>query len=203
VSVLLDHFNLNKKGAGVCQCPYLNTTKLDNLVVSKIRGHVLTPVNLSELARLVADELNSKNIEYEAEIDPLRAEIAVCKRKLERLYDVVEEGKVSIDDLAPRIKERKDQLEKLLARIADLERALASDKAEAASEEEMIECAKDLKGLLDKGSISERRSFIRSFVKEIKVTGDEARLSYTLPMFPSGKAEELVPVLGIEQHGGR
>jgi len=77
---------------------------LDNVVVSKIREHVLTPANLKELARLVADELNSKNVECEAEMEPLSAEIAESRRLLERLYDIVEEGKMDVCDLAPRIR---------------------------------------------------------------------------------------------------
>ena len=98
---------------------------------------------------------------------------------------------------------RKDQLDKLQSRMAELEMALAGERAEAASEEEIIKCASEVKGLLDSGSISERRSFIKSYVKEIRITGDEARLTQTLPMLPGGNADEAVPVLGIEQSGGR
>jgi hypothetical protein len=51
----------------------------------------------------------------------------------------------------------------------------------------IVECAGDLKGPLKKGSISERRSFIKSFVKKVKITRDEARITCTLPMLPDGK----------------
>jgi hypothetical protein len=57
--------------------------------------------------------------------------------------------------------------------MSELELAVVVDKAEAASEKEIIKCAKDLKGLLERGSISERRSFIRSFVKAVRISGDQ------------------------------
>ena len=31
-------------------------------------------------------------------------------------------------------------------------------------------------------TLAERKSFIRSFVKEVKVTGDEVLLTYTMPL---------------------
>jgi hypothetical protein len=40
-----------------------------------------------------------------------------------------------------------------------------------------------------------RKSFIRSFVKEIKVTGAEVLLTYTMPLPPEGTLEEKMPVL--------
>ena len=61
----------------------------------------------------------------------------------------------------------------------------------------------DLRDLLNESSISERKTFIRSFVKEVKVTGDEALLNYTIPMLPRGVTEEKLPVLSIVHHGGR
>jgi hypothetical protein len=66
----------------------------------------------------------------------------------------------------------------------------------------IVECARDLKGSLEKRSISERRSFIESFVKEIKIARDEAKMTCTLPMLPDGKDEDTVSVLHIERDGG-
>jgi site-specific DNA recombinase len=56
-------------------------------------------------------------------------------------------------------------------------------------------CVDDLHNLLDESSITERKSFIRSFVKEIKFTGDEVLLTYTMPLPPEGTLEEKMPVL--------
>ncbi len=108
-----------------------------------------------------------------------------------------------LDQLAPRIAERKEQVDRLKARLSELEIALAGQKVEPATLEEVRECASDLRALLEAGTIAERRSFVKSFVKELGINGDEARLSYTLPMLPTKVAEEGIPVLGIVQRGGR
>jgi hypothetical protein len=55
---------------------------------------------------------------------------------------------------------------------------------------------------LNESSLAERKTFIRSFVKEVKVTGDEALLTYTIPMLPRGVTEEKLPVLSIVHSGG-
>jgi len=64
---------------------------------------------------------------------------------------------------------------------------LIGQKAEVAAQEEVAKCAANLRSLLEKGSLAERKTSIPSFVKEVKITGDNASLTYTLPMIPSNK----------------
>jgi len=61
----------------------------------------------------------------------------------------------------------------------------------------------DLRNLLNNSSLAERRAFIRSFVKEVKVSGDEMLLTYTMPLSPRGVSEEKVGVLSNVQYSGR
>ena len=42
----------------------------------------------------------------------------------------------------------------------------------------------NLHDLLMKGTLTERRAFIRSFVKEVRMTGNKATLTYTMPVLP-------------------
>ena len=69
--------------------------------------------------------------------------------------------------------------------------------------EEVAACAARLKEMLEENSLMERKAFIKSFVKEVKVTGDDVLLTYTLPMLPERITEEKLPVLSIVHHGGR
>ncbi len=62
----------------------------------------------------------------------------------------------------------------------------------------------DLWGVLSEGTLAERRSLIKSFVKEIEVRSGEALLRYTIPL-PQGKAcdsgpsvRPIVPIGGAE-----
>ena len=53
----------------------------------------------------------------------------------------------------------------------------------------------DLRSLLDEGTLLERKSFVRSFIKEINITDGEAVLNYTIPLSPDGTSEEKVVAL--------
>ena len=57
--------------------------------------------------------------------------------------------------------------------------------------------------MLTDSSLAETKSFVRSFVKEVKVTSDEVLLTYTIPMLPKEVTEERLPVLSIVHGGGR
>ena len=61
----------------------------------------------------------------------------------------------------------------------------------------------DLQNLLSNSSLAERKTFIWSFVKEIKVTGDQVLLTYMLPLSSKGLTEEEKGVLSTVQYGGR
>jgi len=61
----------------------------------------------------------------------------------------------------------------------------------------------DLHGLLRNGTLAEKKSFVRSFIKEVKVTGDDVLLTYTMPMLPRGIIVEKLPVLSTVHNGGR
>ena len=57
----------------------------------------------------------------------------------------------------------------------------------------------DLREFLKEGSIPERKALIRNFVKDIKVKGGEATLTYTLPMPNGGITQESASVLTLVQ----
>ncbi len=80
--------------------------------------------------------------------------------------------------------------------------ALKSDwRVQLADLTTVTEYVDDLRNLLTYSSLADQRSFIRSFVKEVKVTGKEVLLTYTMPLPPQGIAEERAGVLNIVHYG--
>ena len=193
---------LLKKGAGSCDARYLNSRKFEELVIDKIKEHILTEENLRELARLVNEEMDASVVKYREELDIISAGITGINSRLERLYDALETGKIELDDLSPRIRQLRQQQQQLQARKWELEALLADRHMELADLEMVARCVDDLRNLLEESSIAERKSFIRSFVREIKVTGDEVLLTYTMPLPPEGTSEERVSVLYSVHRGG-
>ena len=123
--------------------------------------------------------------------------------RLDKLYDAIETGKVSLDDLAPRIHRLRNQQEKLLSRRVELELAMSDRKVELADMKLVKSYVNDLRHTLEEGSLADRRAFVKSFVKEIIISGEEARLLYTMPLIPDGSEEENVGVLPMVSYGGR
>ena len=88
-------------------------------------------------------------------------------------------------------------------RRIEIESQMSDRKVELADLENVSRYVDDLHNLLKEGSLAERRTFIKSFIKEIRVTGNEAALAYTIPILPEKVTIEKEGVLPIVQYGGR
>jgi len=104
--------------------------------------------------------------------------------------------------LAPRIQQLRQRQEQLQSKRWELEALLSDRRVELADLETVTQCVDDLRSLLEENTLAERKSFIRSFVKEVKVTGDEVLLTYTMPLPPEGISQDRVRVLHSVRHGG-
>lgn len=96
----------------------------------------------------------------------------------------METRKIGIDDLAPRIQQLRAKQGLLLTRKRDLKISLSDRRVEIADLEQVLKCVEDLRELLEETELTERKAFIKSFVKEVKVTGDEVLLTHTMPILP-------------------
>ena len=91
----------------------------------------------------------------------------------------------------------------MLARKSELEALMSQRKIELASPEVVRKYVEDLRQFIDSSDLAERRAFIKSFIKEIKVMGDEGRIKYAFPIPPDNLDEERLGVLSTVRYGGR
>jgi len=84
---------------------------------------------------------------------------------------------------------------------ADAEEILRYKSVDMADTQVVKDYADDLRSLLTKSSITEQRSFLKSFVERIEVDESEAKMYYTIPMPPYSGSEETVGVLPFVHHG--
>ncbi len=195
--------SLMKKGAGACSTPYLNSVKFEHLVTSKIKEHILNPENLTELVKIVNEEMDAASSSYKGEMDTVTSEIGGVEQRLGNLYNAIENGNIEFNLLKPRLQELKTQQERLLSRKNELDALISQRKIELANPEVVREYVEDLRHFIDSSEMPERRAFIKSFVKEIKVAGNEGRIKYTFPIPPDNHEEEALGVLPIVRYGGR
>jgi site-specific DNA recombinase len=194
---------LDKKGAGSCQAKYLKTDRFEALVIDQIKKHILTPENLKELVEIVNRELDSNMSSYQAELDSISRAINDTNQRLERLYDAIETGKIGLDELTDRIRELRRRQDQLQVRRIEIETQMSDRKVELIDLKTMTGYINEMQEILSNSSLTERRAFIRSFVQEIKVTGNEVLLTYSPPIPPETLALTRDTVLRIVHHGGR
>ena len=193
---------LLKKGAGMCPTHYLNTKKFENLVVDKIKHDILTEENLTDMVRLVNEELGNEATGAKYQLEVVATEIAEVDRRLDALYDALETRKIGLDDLAPRIQQLRLRHEQLDSTRRQMEERLSDRRVEIADLSAVTKCVQNLRNLVEETSMAEKRTFIRSFVKEVRVNGDKATLIYTFPLLPKGNGREEGAVLSTVHYGG-
>ncbi len=64
-------------------------------------------------------------------------------------------------------------------------------------------CVEDLRNILEDSPLAERKSFIKSFVREVRVAGSEVSLSYIPPLSVGMTPRETFLVPPIVHDGGR
>ena len=190
-----------KKGVKLCPSSYINTTRFEGLVLKKIKQQILTPEHIEELVRLINEDTENNCVEARLQLETIASELGDAQSRLGKLYEAVETGKVSLDDLSPRIKELRSRQDKLLQSKAELENHIAEQRIESIDAENSGWYVQELAGLLDEGSLAERRAFLKGFIKEVRVTDNEVLVTYTMPFLPDGTDQEKA-VLDTVNYGG-
>ncbi len=193
--------NARRKGREVCPSPILPKDRVEGFIIDRIKGYILTEENLEELVRLTNEELCQSCSENRKRLELIQAQIEEMDGRLGKLYDAIETGEFKGGELAPRIKALSQKKEELLQAKADAEENLHYKSVDMADPQVVQEYADDLRSLLTKSSITEQRSFLKSFVERIEVDESEAKVYYTIPMPPYSVSEETVGVLPFVHHG--
>ncbi len=181
----------------------MNMDKFETSVIKQIKERILTRESLIDLVRVVNDEMDTAMRSYMNELELISNAITDINHRLERLYDAIETGKLTLDDVVVRIRDLRQRQEQLQAKRVEIESQMSDRKVELADLEAISCYVDDLNDLLRDGTLAERRTFIRSFIQEIRVTGNEAVLTYTMPILPEKITIEKEGVLPTVQCGGR
>ncbi len=186
---------LFREGAGTCSARYLNAPKLETFVVEKIRERILNEETIVALVQLVAEEIDAMAGELAGRLEVVEAELSDVRKRLGKLYEAIETSELTLEVLSPRIMSLRHREEQLEAARDEAETRLEQRRVVLPDTEEIVEYAADFRNFLQKGTIPERKALIRNFVEGIEVNGDEAVLTYTVPMPSDGVMSESASVL--------
>ena len=190
---------LFREGAGTCSARYLNAPRVEDFVVEKIRERILTEETIVELVKLVAEEIDAMAGELAGRLEVIDAELSDVRKRLERLYEALETSDLTLEVLSPRIFSLRHREEQLEAARDDAATQLEQRRVALPTTEEIKGYVADFREFLQEGTFPERKALIRNFVEGIKITGDEAVLTYTIPMPSDGVTSESASVLDFVQ----
>ena len=193
--------SLFREGAGACTARYLNATKVENLVVEKVRDRILTEETITELVTLVAEEIDALAGEVNGRLTAINSELSDVETRLENLYQALETKQLPIEALSPRILSLKARQDQLTAAREGAEAQLEQRRAELPTSKEIKGYVADFRELFREGTFPERKALIRNFVQGIEIVEDEAVLTYTIPMPQDGVTSESASVLDFVQSG--
>jgi len=194
----------SKQGQEGCSARMLPRDRLERLVIDQLRANVLTEANLEELVRLVNEELETASGRLGERLDAIDTEIKDIRARLARHYEALETGRFQFDDLAPRIRELKSRQDELCRMRVQVEAEMVARGVEPVDAATVRSYARDLRGLLEEAEFTERKAFLRSFIRRIEVSGDQVTMHYRLPLPLGGKGDknEKVEVLPMVTPGG-
>ena len=169
--------SIMKRGKDACDTPRLNARRFEELVVDKIRSNILTEGSITELVKVVDEEMDGIAQDQRKRLRIIEDELEDVKRRLGRIWNAIETSDIDMADASDRIKEHRERKERADARAILSERRAHLDDVKTISA-----YAKDMRDFLNESELTERRAFIESFVKEIIVMPGDALMRYTVPM---------------------
>ena len=135
------------------------------------------------------------------QVKVIEAELEDVQSRLLRLYDALEKSSLTYEALSPRILSLRHREDQLAAAREEAVARLAHRKVVLPTTEEIKEYVADFRSFLAEGTIPEQKALIRNFVQGVEVVGEEATLTYTIPMPSDGVTSEGTAVLDFVQSG--
>ena len=202
--------SLLKRGKGTCDTPRLNAKSFEKLIVSEIRENVLTESNIRDLVKLLDEEMDGVAREQRDRLENIEEELEDVKKRLGRIWQVIETTDIEMADASERIREHRERKEKLEI-AAEEARALLSDRRQFLDSAETIATfVAEMSEFLKTSELTETKAFVGSFVKEIVVKPGRAAIVYSIPtpddsLIGGADAAEIAlngSVMNSVRHGG-
>ena len=171
-----------KLGKDACDTPTLNARRFEELVVARIRSDILTEGGIRDLVKVVDEEMGGVAREQRKRLRTIETELSDVRRRLDTIYNLVETTPVDMADFTQRIRRHQKRQERLEDAAADARTVLAQRGKVLDDVNTITAYAKEMADFLSESELTERRAFIKSFVKEIVVMPGGVLLCYTIPM---------------------
>ena len=173
--------SLLKRGKGACKTPRLNAKNFENLIVGEIRENILTESNIRDLVKLLDEEMDGVAREQRERLESIEEELEDVKRKLGRIWHVIETTDIEMADASDRIREHRERKEKLEVAAEEARTLIADRRVMLDSADVIATFAEEMSEFLKASELTQSRAFVHSFVKEVEVKPGRAAIVYSIP----------------------
>lgn len=183
------------EGNKSCNQRSISTKKLEPSVFDTIKHRLLSEEHLSRLFKLVESELKNSQSDATELVANLSIQLSANEKKIRRYFDLIETEGVPFGNVATRLNELNEEKRVLVSQKEKLQNSVRYQNEPAPSADAIKACVQDLRGILSRGTVMQRKSFLRSFVRRIGVRDNEAEIEYSSPLL-CGQSEnsEVLPI---------
>ena len=130
--------------------------------------------------------------EQRERLETIEEELEDVKKRLGRIWQVIETTDIEMADASERIKEHRERKEKLEVAAGEA-RALLSERRQFLDSADTIATfAAEMSEFLKTSELTETRAFVHSFVKEVEVKPGRAAIVYSIPISQSTTKTEVL-----------
>ncbi len=190
--------SLLKRGKAVCRTPRLNAKKIEKIIIDELRTNILTESNIRDLVKLLDEEMDGVAREQREKLESIEEELEDVKRRLGRIWHIIETTDIEMADASERIREHRERKEKLEVAAEEARALLAERRVMLDSADIIAAFAEEMSEFLKTSELTQTRAFVHSFVKTIEVRPGRATIVYTIPTpddSPMGGADSAELVL--------
>ena len=171
-----------KQSANACpDAANFERGRVEGVVMDALREGALHPGVFADLVREVQGSLRATQDAAEGERLVLEGQLCEVNRRLDNLYEAVESGSIPASRLAPRIERVSQDKETLEAKLAELP-APGSAPLLLINDADIEAWVADLRAVVERGTVDERRALLRAWVKRVVANGDDLTVEYTFPL---------------------
>ena len=167
--------------AATCKTPRLNAKTFEKLIVDEIRANILTESNIRDLVKLLDEEMDGVASELRERLETIKEELEEVKRRLGRIWQVIETTDIEMADASERIREHRERKEKLEIAAQEARKLLSDRRQFLDSADTIATFAEDMSEFLKTSELTQTRAFVHSFGKEIEVKPGRAAIVYSIP----------------------
>ena len=149
--------------------------------MGQLRDHILTEGNIRDLVRMLDEELDGVAREQRERLETIEQRLVDVRQRLSRSWHLIEMTDIDMSDASDRIKEHRERQEQLELAAEEARAVLAERRVLLDSADTIASFASDMSEFLRTSELTETRTFVRSFVKQITVKPGQAVIHYTIP----------------------